>query len=427
MELISLGNSVDGLFVENKRFKTTVVSFNFYTPLCFETASENALLIYVLSSCSKKYESFRKLNFALSLLYGASVNVAVNKLGDIQLMQIAVSVINDEFSLDGSSVVSKAVELLESLIFEPKTENGRFFTEDVERERRKLGELIAAEINDKRRFARNRLFEEAFKGQPFGISALGTEKSLKSVTEEDLYNAWKRLLKTSYLRVNVIGKSLPDGIFENISEKFSKIERNVEPDFKKCRVLQKTDEVKSFSDKLDVAQGKLVMGFSSETCGPEAYDLLIATDIFGGGPYSKLFENVREKMSLCYYCSARPIASKGFVYVDSGVEKENAEKAKKAILEQLQSVKNGDFSDFTFDASLKNIVCGIKSANDRIFALDSWYASKIFTDTIKSPEESAEAVQNVTREQVIKAANGIDLHTVYEIIPSGNGGADNAD
>lgn len=427
MELFSLGNGIEGLYIENRRFNTTVVSFNFYMPLKFETISENALLIYILSSCSKEYDSFRKLNTALSLLYGASLNVSVNRAGDNQLIKLSVSVIDDEYTLCGESVVLKAVNLLQSLIFEPRIADNLFFPDDIERERRKINEHILAEINDKRKFAHNRLYEEMFKGKPYGIRPYGTTESVNKVTAEDLYNAWLRLLKTAHIRVNVVSKKLPEDIFESISGNFAAIKREPYTDYANCEILLPAKEVGYYKDTFQVAQGKLVMGFSSETFGAEAYDLYIAADIFGGGPYSKLFENVREKMSLCYYCSALPVMNKGFLFVSSGVEKDNAEKAKTAILEQLESVKAGDFSDFTFEASIKNTICDLQSANDSLAGLDNWYASRIFTDEIKSPEEIIELIKKITREDVIKAANGIKLHTVYELMPIENGGADNAD
>lgn len=421
MVLNNLGNGIDGLFIENNRFNTTLVSFNFYLPLSFENITENALLIYVLSSCSQKYETFRKLSTELSMLYGASINVSVNKIGDAHLVKMAVSVIDDEFTLDGSSSVFSAVNLLESLVFEPKVKNKEFINEDIERERRKLKELIGAEINDKRLYARKRLFEEMFKNEPYGMLSLGSQEALGKITEKSLYSAWQKLLETAYVRVNVIGKTLPEGIFDEISNKFLGIQRNVDLSFKNLKFLPKTENPKFISDEMDVAQGKLVMGFSSETAGPDAYDLLVATDIFGGGPYSKLFENVREKMNLCYYCSARAVSNKGFVFVDSGVEKSNSQKAKEAISAQLEAVKSGDFSDFTLSASIKNITSSLCSYNDNPAILDSWYSSKIFTDKIKTPEQVANEVMKITREDVINAAKGIHLHTVYELIPAAGG------
>ena len=161
------------------------------------------------------------------------------------------------------------------------------------------------------------------------------------------------------------------------------------------------------------------MGFSSDMCGDDdvSLPLMVMTDIFGGGPYSKLFANVREKMSLCYYCSASSVRGKGLITVDSGVEAENADKAQKEILAQLDAVKNGDFTDFEYEASLKSLRDSLNSYNDSQVLLDTWYALKAGNKTLYSPEEIAAKIALITREDIVNAANGVKLHTVYKLLP----------
>ena len=164
------------------------------------------------------------------------------------------------------------------------------------------------------------------------------------------------------------------------------------------------------------------MGFSSKIYGNDdvSLPLMIMCDIFGGGPYSKLFSNVREKMSLCYYCSAAAVRLKGLITVESGVETANAEKAEQEILNQLQAVKNGDFTDFEFESSVKSITDSLGSYEDSQASIDQWYALKVNNSEIYSPEDIVEKIKNVTREQVITAANGVNLHTVYKLFPKEN-------
>lgn len=418
---VKLSDGVDGVYISNSRFNTTTISFNFYLPLRFDTIAENALLPYILTSCSAKYKTFTELNMELSMLYGADLTVSVNKVGDAQHIKIAISVINDEYSLSDTPVTKQAISLLTELIFNPLTENGAFLSADTERERRKLLEHVIGEINDKRIYARNRLISEMFSGLPAGVSAHGTVDAIQKITNRDLFNAWQRFLTNAYIRVQVVGKNSPEEIFNDISAKFSGLNRTVDESFRKTENLLSANAVKRVTDKMDVTQGKLVMGFSSELHGPDAYALSVATDIFGGGPYSGLFENVREKLSLCYYCSASAKKLKGYVMVDSGVELENAQKAEKEILNQLEIVKNGKFSEFTYNASIKSIVGSLNSYNDSISTIDAWYSLNISNKELKSPEEVADIISRVTVQDVIKAANGIKLHTVYSLLPNKEG------
>ncbi len=161
------------------------------------------------------------------------------------------------------------------------------------------------------------------------------------------------------------------------------------------------------------------MGFSSELYGDDEHTaaLTVMCDIFGGGPYSRLFTNVREKMSLCYYCASSSVKAKGLITVDSGVEKENAEKAEKEILNQLSVIQQGDFTDDEFESSIKSIIDSFKSYNDSQGLLDAWYSIKIVKDKLLSPEDAANLILNVTRDDVTAVANGIKLHTVFKLLP----------
>lgn len=420
-KLLNLADGVEGLFVKNDRFNTTLISYNFYLPLKKETVASYALLPFILTSCGKDYPDFSKLNLKLAKLYGARLNASAEKYGDYQLLKMTISVINDRFSLDGESLVKSASLLLLNLIFSPNTEDGAFLTEDLEREKRKAIEHIKGEISEKRIYAKKRLIEEMYENSPYGIPKCGTVEDVEAITEKSLYNAWERMLQTAFVRVQVVGSAVPTGLFEDITERFSVTERKNITDCKISEPTEKRNTVKRVTDNMDVTQGKLCLGFSAEMCGNDdtTLPLMVMTDIFGGGPYSRLFSNVREKMSLCYYCSASAVRQKGLITVESGIETENALKAEKEILNQLEAVKKGEFSDFEFQSSIKSISDSLNSYNDSQNSIDLWYAIKVNNNSVYSPEDIAEKLKNITREDVVNTANGVTLNTVYKLLPEG--------
>lgn len=415
----SISNGVDGLFIENNRFNTTFVSFNFYLPLERGNVANNALLPFVLTTCSEKYPDFSKLNYKLSKLYGAKLESSCEKTGDFQLLKVCVSVINDSYTLDGEKLLDEACELLLNLVFNPKVENGAFCEEDVNREKRKAIEHIKSEISEKRIYAKNRMLEEMYKGEQYGVPKCGTVEDVESITGETLYKAWENLLKSSYIRVQVISSVMPSGLFERIKDRFSLIERENITDCHNIIPTKEVEEPNIVTEKMDVSQGKLVMGFSSKLYGDgdSVLPLMVMTDIFGGGPYSRLFTNVREKMSLCYYCSASSVRTKGLVIVDSGVEAENFQKAYTEILNQLDIIKQDKFSDFEFESSLKSIKDSLKSYNDSQIAIDTWYSIRVFDKDSIAPEVLAEKLLAVSRKDVVEAAKGVKLNTVYRLMP----------
>ena len=418
---IELSNSAQGFFIKTDRFKTTLISYNFYLPLDAKKVADFALLPFVLTTCGKEYPDFSRLNFKLNKLYSASLSASAEKVGDYALLKIGVQVLDDKYALDGEDLVNSATRLLNSLIFEPRTENGAFFTEDVEREKRKAIEHIRGEMSEKRLYARKRLIEEMFKGDVFGLPKCGTEEQVAAITPVSLYCAWEEMLKRAYIRINVISGTLPQGVFEDVKNRLSSIDRSCACVIENSRQIKPIYAAQRVEEKMDVAQGKLVMGFSAqvgdtdETSAP----FTVMCDLFGGGPYSRLFTNVREKMSLCYYCSATGDKRKGFLMVDSGVEAENAKKAELEILRQLELVKSGKFSDFEFKSSKRSIINSLKGYADHQDAIDAWYTIRCASSSPISPEDFADIIETVDENAVIESAKSVKLHTVYNLVPNG--------
>lgn len=416
--IVSLAEGAKGIFIENKRFNTTLISFHFYLPLSKENMAADALLPYLLTSCSEEFKSYSKLNIELLRLYGAELSCSVSKNGDSMHTRISISVINDKFALDKESIVKKATDLLSSLIFKPSLENGSFKEEDIKREKRKTIERIEGEINDKRSFAKTRLLNEMFKDDPYGIFTYGTVEDVLKLDGKILYSAWQRLLLNAYIRVSVVGNELPIGIFEKLGEEFSKYKRTNINDPEKTTPLKSIKEPREVTENYKVSQGKLTMGFSSEVYGQgkESFPLLLAADIFGGGPYSKLFTNVREKQSLCYYCSAAATRKKGYVMVSSGIDDKNADRVVDAVLKELSAIQKGEFDDFTLSASKKAITDSLGSYYDSAVALDSWYSAYALKGEVLTPQDAIKEIEKITKEQVVTAAQGLKLHTVYKLL-----------
>ena len=418
-KLYRLADGVDGIFVKNERFNTTSVSFNFYLPLKKETAAEYALLPFILTTCGEKYPDFSRLNYKLDKLYGARLDATAEKTGDYQILKMRISVINDRFTFESESLLKQAIDMLLSLVFSPKAENGAFAAEDLAREKRKAIEHINGEMSEKRIYAKNRLIEEMYKGESYGIPKCGTVEDVEKITGESLFTAWRDMLETAYIRIIIIGAALPAKLFDDIAGNFNDCKRHNITDCAENKPTKARPEPITVTEKMPVQQGKLVMGFSSSVYGDdsETLPLMVMTDIFGGGPYSRLFSNVREKMSLCYYCSASALRTKGLLLVESGVEKENADKTEKAVIEQLLAVKNGEFSDFEFQSSLKSIRDSLSTYNDSQNSLDVWYSVKAYNKELYSPEDIAERISGITRADIIKTAKGVNLHTVYKLLP----------
>jgi predicted Zn-dependent peptidase len=112
------------------------------------------------------------------------------------------------------------------------------------------------------------------------------------------------------------------------------------------------------------------------------------------------------------------------MFVQSGIESENEMKSKEAILQQLDDIRNGNFSDEDISASIKSLEDSFKSVSDSPESLDSWFMSQCVSGKYKYPEDYIAGFKAVTREQIISAAKDVTLDTVFMLEGTLEGGED---
>ena len=413
IQRIRLGDGVWFSDVRDSRFKTMKISANLIVPLSAEHAAANALICGVLSRSCKAYPDFTALSKKLSFLYGAELNASVRKAGDNQVLTLSASGLDDRYTLDGESVARELSLLLCGVIFEPNLQGEAFVPGEVEQERRQLLDLIDSECNDKRIYANAQLVSRMCAGEVFGMKRYGTAETIRAATPQSLYAAWRQLLKTAVFEIMYIGDSAPDRAVEVFRQAFEGIDRA--PVTAQTEVIRAAAQPQHFTEEMDVVQSKLVMGFRAGTALPdrEIYATMLMCAILGGTANSKLFCNVREKQSLCYYCGSRYDKMKGIVFIDSGVEGENIEKLEAGVLHEIEDMKNGVITDFEIEATKVALINAYHTSDATVSGMESWYAAQLFDDSWKSIEEMAALINGVTGEEIVAAANRLTLDTVY--------------
>ena len=187
------------------------------------------------------------------------------------------------------------------------------------------------------------------------------------------------------------------------------------------------EAIKEQTEYFDVSQSKLCMGFKTGEGADSklinAMRVMIA--MLGGTPTSKLFTNVRETMQLCYYCSSHFERSKGAVIIDSGVDQDNIEKAKEAILDQVRQLQEGEFTEEEMIYAKLSLQNSFRSAEESDFGLQRYYLSALALGTeVCLPSQQTPGIMAVTEEEIIEAAKLLKLDTVY-LLTSEEGGDKN--
>ncbi len=399
--------------IYDDRFKTGRISVTMLVDLDENKAAANAIVPNILTRSCKAYPTFLQLSRKLDSIYGASLTGANGKLGDFQTLSLSAAGIDDRYSLDGESVSKEMAELLCCALFEPNAENGCFSEDDFKQEQRQLFDAIDAQFNDKRAYSVKRFLETMFKGDKYGVNKYGTKEQVTALTSKTAYEAYLEILKTAKIEIMYLGSSSTDDICRLFKEKFSAVERT--PKEGKTVVLAESDKVTQQRDSLDVVQSKLILGFSTNCADPDdkVPEMKLACALLGGTAHSKLFNNVREKLSLCYYCTSNYNPSKGFITIESGVQTENIEKAKEAILREIEEMKKGNITDDEMNSTKLSLTNRYMSSVDSAVGTQAWYTAQLLKGKQTSPEEEAQAIGAVTKEQVIEAINKIKLNTIY--------------
>lgn len=404
------------------RFKTGILSVNLVVPLAGNVAEKSLLPSLLCASCAE-YPDLLSLNRKLAELYGAELTPSASKHGENLVLRITMTMIGDRFALDGESISVECARLLCKALFEPNVENGAFRPDEVAREKRIRLDRIEALKSSKRAWAQKQMLELMCADEAYSLSVLGEEEDIPALTPEQLYASWQDLLKTAFVQLQVVGDLEVEPITALFREYFDRVEdRHVVRG--ETVVIPFAKTVKRGEEEQDIAQSKLVMGFRCGMHEPfENYAAMRTfTDLFGGGTYSRLFMNVREKQSLCYYCAARLTAAKGILTVQSGVETENAERAEKEILKQLDEMKAGGVTAEDLEKSKRSMEDFFLSVFDTPEELDGWLFSQVTDDEFQTPEDLVADMKEVTVEQVIEMANNISLDTVFLLKGTGTGG-----
>lgn len=418
MTMQNIAEGIRFCSVKTDKFKTCRVNISLAMPLD-KNASSRAILPFMFSRRCAKYPDYTSLNRVLDELYGAAVSAGVLKRGEAQVISFSMSAIDDRFALDGDKVALECTKLLADMIFDPLTEGESFPEDIIEQEKRLLVEAIENEQNDKRRYAMLRCEQLMFADEAYGVNRFGSVEDVKALTPDVVYAAWRDVLEKATVQITMVSSMDPQPIVDLIREKFSEIERH--PVEIKTLFVSGLPKPEYISESMPLKQGKLVMGFRT---GMRSEDdmmpaMKVAVDIFGGGTYSKLFSVVREKMSLCYYCSAALFNSKGIVMVQSGIEDTNEEKAKNEIINQLRLTAEGEFTDEDFSSSIKSLTDSILGNSDTPEEITVWYASQILRNELKAPETYAKEIGSVDRAEVVRAAKTIMLDTIFMLKSSG--------
>ncbi len=395
------------------RFKQNVLSLQFLRPMCREEAALNALLPSVLLRGTKSCPDMRSITLRLDDLYGASVGALVRRTGDIQSTGLSCGFIDDRFTLEGDALLQPVLSFLEEILLDPVTVEGIFNPEYVASEKQNLIWTLESQRNDKRSYAGNQLLKQLCKDDSYGIPRLGEIADVEAITPETLYAHYRKVLTESPVHVFYVGSAEAEAVAEALRPMLSRLAKA--PMALPQQTALQPGEYTEREEMLEVAQGKLCMGYVTPITlrHPQYAAVQVCNTIFGAGMTSKLFMQVREKMSLCYDIGSGFHGSKGIMTVSAGIEFEKKDIVRQEIVHQLEEMKAGNITDLEMAAAKEALLSMLRSYHDSPGAIEGYYASAAVSGIGMDTAQFMAAVEAVTVEDVVAAAKTLQLQAVY--------------
>lgn len=402
--------------IKTEKFKTNLIAVMLTSKLQKENVTSHALIPMVLKRGTQNMQTQEEINKVLEEMYGASFDCGIDKIGDNQVLKFYMETLNDEFiPREKEKLLMKSIEKFFEIIFQPYLQNNMFKKQYVEQEKENLRQIIEGKSDNKARYALERCIEEMYKEQPYGLYKFGNIEDLKDINEKTLYNNYENLLCTCKIDIFISGK-IDNEIEKNIIENKNIInlkERIPEYELYKIDKENKGQE-NIIEEIMDVTQGKLILGLDVYLEKEEQkYETMIYNSILGGSANSKLFQNVREKASLAYTASSTYMRQKNNIFINCGIEVENYDKAVEIIKQQIEEMKNGNFSDEEVEQAKQGIIALIRGIDDEQDTEITFLFGQELSKTKIDLNKYIENIEKVNKQGVLNVANKVSINTIY--------------
>ena len=398
--------------IKTDKFKTIKVKVSFRRPIVKEEVTIRNILSQILVQTTNKYKTKRDLSIKAQDLYAASISSTNSRIGNYINTDIILSVLNDKYTEDGN--FSSAIDFLHDLIYDPNVEEEKFDSSQLEIIKTSAKTELESEKEDSNYYSLIRLHEVMDSNNPSSIKMSGYIDDLDKIDGENLYKYYAEVLKKDLMDIFVIGDIDFKEIEKLIKEKF-----NIKT-FKKSRKPYYVTETKPrmrkkiVTEKDDNNQSKLAIGsrINGLTMYERNYPLTLYNIILGGGEDSRLFRNVREKNSLCYYINSVPQKLDNILLIRAGVDKNNVKKTVSLVEKEMSNLRHGKISDNDLVIAKEFFTTAMDSIlESQISIMEHYY----LMDLLKADdiETRIKKMNKVTIPEIVKVAKKVKIDTVY--------------
>jgi len=367
--------------IETKKFKTNVYALYLTIPLTKENVTYNALIPTVLKRGCKKYNNQLEISKKLEEMYDATFGIGIAKVGNNEVLKFYIESLNNNYLPNNEDLSKTSIEMLINIVMKPYLINGKFDEDYVSQEKENLKKVIESRKDNKDTYATNRLLEEMFKEEPYGLYKFGNIEEIDNITSEKLYEKYKELIKNAEKHLYIVGD------VENLNIQEYHIDEEEIKITKEFPIKEQLEE-KIVKEQMDITQGKLVIGLNTPNENREI--IALYNTILGKGANSKLFLNVREKEGLAYSAGSTEVIKK-----------------------QLKDMQEGNITEKEIKDAKQFINAGLNLINESSENMIEYTFDKELYNEEMDIEKYRKSIEKITKEDIVEIAKQINIDTIY--------------
>lgn len=395
--------------INTDKFKTINVRINFKRKIKKEEITIRNLLNDILINNSKKYPTSRDIEIETEDLYSVGISSTSYKSGNYHIMSFNESFLNEIYTEKGMN--EKSIEFLLELIFNPNIKNKKFDKEYFNLIKNTIKDDIKSIKDNPARYSITKLYEAMDDG-PLSYRTSGYLQDLETITETNLYEYYKSVLKNDVIDIFIIGKINENKL--NIFDKYIKNNKKTDDNGTHFIELNPIDDQLEIKEQIKTNQSKLAIGLTTDNLNDFElkYALSIYSLILGGNPNSKLFQNVREKNSLCYYINAGVSIIPKIITITAGINAKDYGKTIKLIKQELENMQKGKFTSKEIEEAKKVYINGCNEVYDSPHAIINNYLAYQYGN-LDLLEKRLKEIKKVTKKDIVNVANKITLNKIF--------------
>ena len=396
-------------FIQSKKFKTNKITMRFTAPLSLDLISGRMLSASMLETANKGYPTAQVLRKHLAALYGADLSTHAYRRGQSHLVDVSLTYVRDEFLSKKNVLTAQILELLYQVIFNPLSNEDEFETNAFEIEKKQLLARLESELEDPFFFAHKELDQLFFQEESmqFLIARISEE------TSKSCYSSFQKMLKEDRIDLFFLGDFNEIEVLESLKKyKLTGRKKTVNIQYRQ----EYSNVLREGIIRRNLGQSILEMGYHS-TIGygdDQKMALLLVNGLLGAFPHSKLFTQVREKEGLAYTVSSHLDLFSGFLRLFAGINRQDRNRVRKLMNDQLSDIKNGRFTDAEINQTKEMIRRNmLLSQDNQDSIIDREYLTIFFGKSVLDLETLIEKLEQVDKDAICKAASSLKLQAIY--------------